>query len=82
MGETHKGCRHLDYEPHFIDCTLVKTDEGWYWRRDNPPYAGAPVHVQFCKLRGRINEPFDCLEPGYMGCYEAQDNSPEKEGAR
>ena len=72
--ETHKGCRHLDYDGDYVDCTLVKTEDGWYWRRDNPPYEGAPVNVQFCKLRGRINSVAPCLEPpGPMMCYEPQE---------
>ena len=71
----HIGCKHLDYEDHYVDCTLIIVEpEGWkYWRRDNPPYEGAPVKVQFCTKRGRINDVFSCINPGERCCFEPEE---------
>ena len=76
---SHVGCKHLDYEPPFLDCELCTIKpEGWkYWKRLNPPYEGAPVQVQFCKQRGRVNGIFDCINPGEKSCYEAQEDLKE-----
>jgi hypothetical protein len=67
----HKGCKHLDYsEENYPSCTLIKTSSGWYWKRNELPYEGAPVMVQFCKLRGRMNGIFQCINRNEMSCYE------------
>ena len=68
-----KPCRHLDYEEgKFIGCVLHKIDDVRYWERLDPPYEGAPVKVQFCKLRGRINGISACYL-GDMPCYELEE---------
>jgi len=76
---SHVGCKHLDYEEgKYINCEIRTIEpEGWkYWERLNPPYEGAPTKVQFCGAgRGRINGIFQCINPGEMSCYEAQDNA-------
>jgi hypothetical protein len=71
---SHVGCKHLDYEDHYINCEIqVIEPEGWkYWLRKNPPYKDAPTKVQFCKKRGRINGIFACINPGEMSCFEEQ----------
>ena len=44
-----------------------------FWIRNNVPYNGAPKQVQFCKLRGRINDVYSCYgAPGPCGCYEVE----------
>ena len=71
----HVGCKHLDYtEDKFLNCKLCTIEpEGWkYWERMVVPYEGAPVKVQFCKLKGRINEIFACINKDEMMCYEEQ----------
>ena len=75
----HIGCKHLDYETEYTDCKIVTIEpEGWkYWERGptwaaSPGNEGDPKNVQFCKLRGRINEIFGCINPGEMGCFEEQ----------
>jgi hypothetical protein len=72
----HVGCKHLDYENEYHNCHIETIEpQGWkYWVRDNPPYDGAPVKVQFCgQGRGRINGIFQCINPGEMSCYEEQE---------
>lgn len=68
---SHKGCKHLDYDGNYIDCKIVDLgDMGKYWERQNPPYPEAATKVQFCKLRGRINGVFQCINEGEMSCFE------------
>lgn len=71
-----KPCRHLDYEENYIDCEIKDCSPHFenvkYWERKNPPYPDAPKKVQFCKLRGRINEIFACYN-GEMSCYEPKE---------
>jgi len=72
-------CIHLDYEPKYSACELCTAVPHFpsvkYWKRISPPYVGAPVNVQFCKQRGRINDIFSCYN-GERPCYE-----PIKDGA-
>jgi hypothetical protein len=69
--KTHKGCKHLDYSENYIDCKIVEMDGYKWWERQNPPYEGAPVKVQFCgKGRGRINGIFQCINKDEMSCFE------------
>jgi hypothetical protein len=76
-----KPCQHLDYETDYVDCTIETLaphyPEVRFWRRGERwvDYPGAPVDVQFCKLRGRINSKLNCYQKGFLGCYE-----PEAEG--
>ena len=69
-----KQCKHLDYEGEYIDCEIKDCAPHFpgvrYWQRNNVPYEGAPVKVQFCKLRGRINGIFQCHNEGEMLCHE------------
>lgn len=74
----HIGCKHLDYETKYLDCELITTPEGWkYWRRGKTWVTDdmSPTNVQFCgKGKGRINGIFQCINPGEMSCFEAQDD--------
>lgn len=69
-------CKHLDYDGEYVECEIVEIDtfscRVRHWKRNNPPYEGAPVNVQFCKLRGRINEIFACYNPGELPCHEPE----------
>lgn len=73
---SYLGCKHLDYnESNYEDCkTITIEPEGYkYWKRGKRWTAGDnPENVQFCKLRGRINGIFQCINSGEMPCYEAQ----------
>ena len=72
----HIGCKHLDYSDNYVDCEIVVLpfEMGQHWRRNAPPYQGAPVNVQFCgQGRGRINGIFQCINEGEMGCFEKQE---------
>ena len=68
-----KACKQLDYEGKYTNCEIKDCSPHFpdvkYWQRNHPPYEGAPIKVQFCKLRGRINEVFACYN-GEMSCYE------------
>lgn len=71
-------CKHLDYTPgKYAGCMLCNMT-GFsipvrYWERSKVwTEGGNPRDVQFCKLRGRINDIFSCYNPGEMSCYEAE----------
>ena len=70
-----KPCKHLDYETQHIGGEIKNCGPDFpevrYWRRQTERYDGAPVDVQFCKLRGRINNIVDCYEDGPVGCHES-----------
>lgn len=75
-------CKHLDYEDKYEDCEIVEFAEHEfpcrvrYWRRGERWVEGGrnPRNVQFCKLRGRINEIFACYNPKEMVmCHESMD---------
>jgi hypothetical protein len=69
-----KQCKHLDYEDNYPDCELKTCEPQFpdvkYWHRNNPPYEGAPIRVQFCKERGYINGIFQCYTIGELSCHE------------
>jgi hypothetical protein len=70
-----KPCINLDYGTNYNSCELCTATPHYpevrYWKRIGGvvPYSGAPVNVQFCKLRGRINDIFSCYN-GEQPCYE------------
>lgn len=78
-----KACKHLDHnEASYPSCTLVTLDnfsvQVKHWRRNELPYEGAPVNVQFCGAgRGRINGIFQCYNEGEMSCHEAAEGSAQ-----
>lgn len=73
--EENKPCKHLDYETEFIGCELqVMSDGVKFWQRQDIPYEGAPINVQFCKLRGRVNNIWSCYQNSNMGCYQPEVN--------
>ncbi len=74
-------CKNLDHtEGKYDDCTLETCTphfpEVKFWRRgprwtDNGPGREPnQSQVQFCKLRGRINDIFDCYQKSEMPCHE------------
>jgi hypothetical protein len=71
MEDKIKGCKNLDYrEDQYPSCKLIKTDIGWWWERQELQNESDPKKVQFCKLRGRINGIFCCINKGEMNCFE------------
>jgi hypothetical protein len=64
-----KGCKQLDFEPNYINCELVQIANHVCWERLVVPYENAPRLVQFCKLRGRLNNHFSCVN-GNKQCSE------------
>lgn len=80
----HIGCKHLDYDTEFTDCKIIAIEsEGWkYWERGDTwtkgeHNKGNPKNVQFCKLRGRINDIFSCINAGERSCYEEHEKKVE-----
>lgn len=73
------ACKELDFEPHYTATRqAVRLDEvKLFWRRDTAP--NNPIHVQFCKKRGRMNSMLACLSKERQGCsdYEEQEHSVE-----
>ena len=71
-------CKHLDYEkekyPNYELIDLSPLYPVKYWKRTSGLYEGAPVNVQFCKKRGRINSIFDCYQD-VTECYETENRS-------
>jgi len=70
-------CKHLDYDEGAYDAKLMTPPDFpdvKYWYRPNVPYDDAPRKVQFCKLRGRINDIFACYT-GEMPCYEPDESN-------
>jgi len=66
-------CKFLDYEGTYPACSLQESADGTkFWLRP-APYAGAPTAVQFCALRGRLNDMLACTSRAKALCsdYEA-----------
>jgi hypothetical protein len=65
-------CIHLDFdEGNYPSCELRNLGPELpgikFWYRDkNIAGEGAPLSVQFCKLRGRINSILECYENGCL----------------
>lgn len=65
------GCEQLDYdEKKYSLCSLEhRTDGVKFWIR--PTYnEDIPSHVQFCKLRGRLNHWEACTQEKYKQCND------------
>ena len=76
-------CKHLDYDPsHYPACKLeTLKDPGLshvrYWDRSEfvsndelERFPNTAIRVQFCNLRGRINDIFSCYSPAERLCHE------------
>lgn len=60
------ACKHLSYDKERFGQSCALNLLGGaptkaVWLRRDPPYPDAPVLVQFCDLRGRLNNPTSCL---------------------
>ena len=84
-----KACEHLDYDGEYVDCKIIELDDFdvpvKYWERgstwtEGTGNEGNPVRVQFCKKRGRINDIFQCYNPGEMSCYSFPKETKDGEG--
>ena len=65
-----KGCEQLDYSNDYRPaCKLQMLGSGHlFWMRSE--IWGNPRMVQFCKLRGRLNNPGSCLKKENAICSE------------
>ena len=66
-----KACKHLDFSDNYdAEKNLISNygETKVCWNRKITPYEGAPKLVQFCKLRGRMNDPKFCLDEYCQGC--------------
>jgi len=67
---TFSGCKHLDYEDHYTARKELLSGDRVFWMREVSPYEGAPRMVQFCKRRGRINDPERCFTADKACCSD------------
>lgn len=66
------GCKHLDYDDNYIAKKQFISSGGIkkvVWFRD----ADENALCQFCKLRGRINNPRGCLDEEMKQCSNYED---------
>lgn len=61
------ACKHLDYSDNYIAKKQVLGSGKVFWLRPviDDSY---PSMVQFCKKRGRLNNPESCTEKRYAAC--------------
>jgi len=63
------GCKHLDFEPNYGGCKRQLLGSGeLFWIRNTAP--DNPSMVQFCKQRGRLNNPEACLNEKNKQCSD------------
>ena len=67
-----KCCKHLDHDVNNYTGCILKSCRGHfvYWERGPiwADYADAPIDVQFCKKRGRLNFKSACISGGGGEC--------------
>ena len=72
-----KGCKDLDFSDNYRPACkrqLIKlgTDSKLFWMR--PDYGeNNPLMVQFCKKRGRLNNPELCLSESHSMCSDYEE---------
>jgi len=66
---TFSGCKHLNYEDHFTARKQLLSGDRVFWMRD-VLYEDDPRMVQFCKKRGRINDPERCFTADKTCCSD------------
>jgi len=69
--ENNVGCIHLDYdEEKYQSCSLEYRSDGVkFWLRPVSD-EDLPTHVQFCKLRGRLNHWEACISKEKAMCSD------------
>ena len=71
---TFTGCKHLDFGDEYTCRKQIMGNAGEptvFWMRDVP--SDLPSMVQFCKLRGRLNNPHACLTEETRMCPEYEE---------
>ena len=73
------GCKHLDFSDNYtVKKNLIRVKDGTKvcWNR---PVMGSyyPSLVQFCKLRGRLNNPESCLCDEHKQCSDYEETEHE-----
>lgn len=68
------ACEHLDFEPKYAGCKRqmlgqISGDGKLFWMRPNYGMDN-PTMVQFCKKRGRLNNPESCLKKENAVCSD------------
>ena len=66
-----KGCKHLDFSQDNYMCELVGISKHVGWERRDPE--GKLQLCQFCKLRGRLNDPEACIGDGNAMCNDYEE---------
>ncbi len=60
------ACKHLDFSDSYAAKKQVLGSGKVFWLRDVGP--NLPSMVQFCKKRGRINDPEACTSEQHAAC--------------
>jgi hypothetical protein len=68
MEITVTGCKDLDFEPHYSAKRQLIQGGKIFWLRKVEP--DLPAMVQFCKKRGRLNDPLACTCVEKARCSE------------
>lgn len=71
-----KGCKHLEYDEtkYSPNCSIVELGgEHANWERKECD----PFSVQFCDLRGRLNQKTACTRWELKQCYEYEEQEHE-----
>lgn len=70
MKLTFNACKHLDFESDYSATKEVLANGKVFWLRDVSYDPTLPSMVQFCELRGRLNDPEDCLCESKKRCND------------
>lgn len=66
------ACKHLDYSDNYIAKKQILGTGKVFWLRE-APYPDAPVMVNFCQKRGRLNSAESCHTPNKAMCSDYED---------
>lgn len=67
-----RGCKHLDFKDNYSECNKVIIGDHVCWERVFAT-GDMPRLVQFCKRRGRLNNPSDCIGECRKRCSDYEE---------
>ena len=65
------ACKHLDFSDNYTAKKQVMGNGKVFWLRNVDP--DLPAMVQFCKFRGRLNDPAACTSERRAMCGEYEE---------
>jgi hypothetical protein len=74
-GEEMKftACKHLDFSDNYAAKKQVLGNDVVFWVRDVSYDPTLPSMVQFCKFRGRLNNPERCTQKRFAACGDYEE---------